>query len=188
MSNKKQRIVLEGLSFKVDRFIIERESEIDDNPFLQDDVHEVIGRVISAPAQLLGVEPNGPEQRPQEPVVPTALPTGGSKKRRRPQRRHSSGDAAAATPDDHNENGAVPRQNTKPNSARSLIQELNAQGFFEQDRAIAEIREELLTRGHSFKSNEISPTLLSLTKQKLLARRKDEAGRWSYRAYSHGKR
>ena len=55
-------------------------------------------------------------------------------------------------------------------------------GYFAQDRAISEVREELHTRGHSFKSNELSPVLLAMTKQKVLSRRKDEKGGWVYRA------
>jgi hypothetical protein len=187
MSKRKHRIVLEGLSFKVDKFIIERETEIENHASLEDDVHEVVGRVISAPAQLLALDATATTQTPQEPVVPSSLPTAQSNKRRR-RRRHHGDTAEMADRDEPGENGPAPNRSTKPNSARSLIQGLHAHGYFAQDRTIAEIREELHTLGHTFKPNEISPTLLSLTRQKTLARQKDEAGHWTYRAHSHAKR
>lgn len=171
MAKRKQKIVLEGFSFTVGKLIIEQEAEDFEVDDLASNVRSAIGQMISAPVGLL--VPDAGEQK-----SPTALPTVpvvASTKRRR---RRASPQAVSAEGQQENER----MSRAKPNGARGLIEEMKHDGFFAQDRAISEVREELHTRGHTFKSNEISPVLLSMTKQKALSRRKDESGSWVYRA------
>ena len=171
MSKRKQKIVLEGFTFTVGKLIIEHESEDFEIDELSENVRTAIGEVISAPARLLSPEA-GVQQTPPTPAVVQSV---AAPKRRR---RRSSPPTTTA---DGQQNGERTTR-TKPNSARSLIEEMKNDGFFAQDRSISEVREELHTRGHSFKSNEISPILLAMTKQKDLSRRKDDSGSWVYRA------
>lgn len=171
MSKRKQKIVLEGFTFTVGKLIIEQEAENFEVDELSENVRTAIGEVISAPARLLSPESGG-QPTPQTPTIVQGPAT---PKRRR---RRSSQPATSA---DGQQNGDRTSR-AKPNSARSLVEEMKDDGFFAQDRSISEVREELHTRGHSFKSNELSPILLSMTKQRLLSRRKDDGGSWVYRA------
>lgn len=143
---------------------------------------------MSAQAQLLALETNGAEHAVREIAVPGPSPVVQPTKKRRRARRQVGNGAEASGHGDMADNVPAPRSGAKPNGARNLILELNGHGFFAQNRSIAEVREELQTRGHSFKSNEISPSLLSFTQQKILVRRRDDNGNWTYRASSNGHR
>lgn len=173
MSKRKQKIVLEGFTFTIGKLIIEQDAEDFDSDELSDNVRNAIGQVISAPSRLLNAEATQP------PSLPSSLPV--SELPSKPKRRRRKNSASAIDESTGDSNGdRVSR--SKPNGARSLIEEMKEDGYFAQDRAISEVREELHTRGHSFKSNELSPVLLAMTKQKVLSRRKDEKGGWVYRA------
>ena len=186
MARKKQRIVLEGFTFSVNKLIIEQESEIDDGPSLHEGVRHAIGRIISAPAELLATESNGVDTSRGASVLPEVPTSDPTKKRRRRTRYVPTGTDSVVASDDSKAETSTARSASKPNSARSLLVEIHKEGFFAQDRSIGEVRDELHTRGHSFKSNEISPVLLYLTKQKTLARRKGEGGGWTYREGTNG--
>lgn len=173
MSKRKQKIVLEGFTFTVGKLIIEQEAEDFAGDELSNDVRSAIGQVISAPSRLLSAESPAPRPLPQSLPVSTVPPR--TKRRQRKS-------AVAATNGSASDTNGERTLRSKPNSARSLIDEMKGDGFFAQDRAISEVRDELHTRGHSFKSNELSPVLLSMTKQKSLVRRKDDNGGWVYRA------
>lgn len=186
MSKRKQRIVLEGFTFTVNKFIIEQESEADDDLSLQDSVRQAVGRMISAPAQLLAIEANG-TVTPTEHIAPQDLSTPEPSKKRRRRRRQAE-DVGFASGSDETQEGKLPsRSSAKQTGARGLILEIHQEGFFAQDRTIGDVRDKLHTRGHSYKSNELSPVLLSLTKAKTLSRRKDDKGTWNYRDGAHGK-
>lgn len=168
MAKRKQKIVLEGFTFTVGKLIIEQEAEDFEVDGLPDGVRQAIGDVITAPGRLLTVEPASTVPSTATPAQPAA----GPKRRRRSQRTTVAADGA---------NGDASPRSSKGGGTKALVLELKEHGFFAQDRSIGEIREELHTRGHSFKSNEISPVLLSLTQQKVLARRKDDNQKWVYR-------
>ncbi len=187
MPKKKQRIILEGFTVSVNKLVIEQVSEIDDDTALQNGVRTAISRIVAAPAQLLAHRADDADLFPQHRVVSDALPPGPSKKRRgRPRRQ--SGDGLEATSGSEVYESVSSRTNSNPSSARSLILGLHSGGFFSQDRSIGDIREELHTQGHTLTSNHLSAPLISLTQQKILARRKDAKGQWAYRAGNHGQR
>lgn len=171
MSKRKQKIILEGFTVSVGKLIIEHESEHLDGDALSANVRDAIGQVISAPARLLVAES-------VETTETLGLPASQVADKPRRRRRRTANPALENNGDDSGDRSS----RTKPNSARSLIDEINDDGFFAQERTIAEVREELHTRGHSFKSNELSPVLLAMTKQKVLSRKKDDKGSWVYRA------
>lgn len=175
MSKRKQKIILEGFTFTIGKLIIEQDAEDFDSDELSNNVRNAIGQVISAPSRLLSAESPDPTPLQQQPTVFQVPPTPTPKRRRRKSSNSASNDTAT-------DSNGERTSRSKPNSARSLVEEMKDDGFFAQDRAISEVREELHTRGHSFKSNELSPVLLSMTKQKSLSRRKDNNGGWVYRA------
>jgi|SRR5271157_2717314 len=186
MAKRKQRIVLEGFTFAFNKFIIEQEVETDDDSSFPDGVRQAISRVMSAPAQLIALEAN-PTDTPQDrPLAPDLLVSEPTKKRRRRGRRQPSEADPLAAGSDPEAVTPPSRSASKPSSARDLILEMHRERFFAQDRSIGEIREELHTRGHAFKSNQLSPALLSLTQKKSLARKKDEHGNWTYRDGRNG--
>lgn len=173
MSKRKQKILLEGFTFTVGKLIIEQEAEDFDSDELSNNVRNAIGQVISAPSRLLSADLS--DSSPLQQSVPVADVPSMPKRRRRQGAISSSIDPTTDSNGDR-----VSR--SKPNTARSLVEEMKDDGYYAQDRAISEDREELHTRGHSFKSNELSPVLLAITKQKIWIRRKDANGGWVYRA------
>jgi hypothetical protein len=91
----------------------------------------------------------------------------GQKSRSGSQRRSSArqGHVADASTED-----AVPR------SAPARILALKREGFFEQERGISEIREELQTHGWRYELTALSGTLMGLVQHRELRRSKVENG------------
>lgn len=86
---------------------------------------------------------------------------------------NGDGDAAGAA--------AAPRKARKSGAGPSaLILSLKTEGFFSQRRSISDIRAGLGKKGHTLKSNEVSPTLVSLTQQGELQREKNGDNQWEY--------
>jgi hypothetical protein len=169
MAGRKQKIFLEGFSVTVGKLIIEHEVNDADGLLLAQNVREALGQAISAPARLLGA--GAPPASTADAVVTLPLPKQ-SRRRRRTSTSQPSSDGGS--------NGErTPRM--KSGSPRPLVDELKDQGFFAQERAIGEVREELHTKGHAFQSSQLSPVMLAMTRQKSLARKKNEKGEWVYR-------
>ncbi len=61
-----------------------------------------------------------------------------------------------------------------------LLTRLKSEGFFSERRTIGDIREALSRKGHTFKSNELSPILIALTKQEILRRERGGDDQWLY--------
>lgn len=169
MPGRKQKIVLEGFSVSIGKLIIEHEINDQDGLLLAQNVQEALGQALTAPARLLSAQASPPVPPVVASSPPMATP---SRKRRRRATSGASPETAA--------NGERPPR-TKSGSPRPLVDELKAQRFFAQDRTIGELREELHTKGHAFKSSQLSPVLLAMTRQKSLARKKSEGGDWVYR-------
>ena len=76
---------------------------------------------------------------------------------------------------------SAPRTRRSSSSATALLTTLKDQGFFGNGKhTIGDIREELGRKGHSFQSNEVSPSLVSLTKGGVLKREKNAEKQWTY--------
>lgn len=76
-------------------------------------------------------------------------------------------------------NGATRRVRAS-GGATPLLTTLKTEGFFGSKRTISDIRAALGKKGHTYKSNEISPTLTALTRDEVLKREKDEKNHWVY--------
>jgi hypothetical protein len=73
-----------------------------------------------------------------------------------------------------------PRGSGSP-GAYAMINELLADGFFKTPRTIGSIVEHCRTaRGHHYKANECSPTLLRLLRDEKLTRKKNKDGQYEY--------
>jgi hypothetical protein len=90
----------------------------------------------------------------------------------------------AGTNGDHGADATTRRARRTPGGNQTgLISDLKNEGFFGAKRSIGDIRGELARKGHTFQSNEISPTLTKLTKERVLKRDKDEqSSQWVYHA------
>lgn len=168
MAGRKQKIVLEGFSVTVGKLIIEHEISDADGLLLAQNVRDALGQAISAPARLLEVDAS---VTPKVDTGSATLPKATRRRRR----------TTTSTPASNGEANGERAPRTKSGSPRPLIDELKSQGFFAQDRAIGEVREELHTKGHAFQSSQLSPVMLAMTRQKSLARKKNEKGEWVYR-------
>lgn len=72
------------------------------------------------------------------------------------------------------------RRTVRGGGPSSLIHELKSSGFFGTKRTIGAIRDALAMKGHTLKSNQISPTLVSLTRESVLKREKNPQKQWIY--------
>lgn len=61
-----------------------------------------------------------------------------------------------------------------------LITDLKSDGLFASKQTNASIREALARKGHTLKSNEVNPVLVSLTRQGILKREKNSDDQWVY--------
>jgi len=127
---------------------------------------------------------------PPKPAPTTVVidPAGG---RRRSRRRRASGgngvDSAiiegSETPeaDTGVDDGGRPGRRSGAGGQAAVLTQLKDEAFFGSKRTSAEIRDALAAKGHTFKTSELSPSLLSLTKQGVLKREKDPAlNQWVY--------
>lgn len=93
-----------------------------------------------------------------------------------------SGNGAESVGNDDNGNGSAPSRRPRRSGAAQteLLTRLKTEGFFGDRRTIGEIRAALGRKGHTFASNEISPSLVALTKKEVLRREKNPEGQWVY--------
>ena len=123
--------------------------------------------------------------------VPQMGEVSGSAPRKRRRRRSTAVSGidpaildATAVPENGNggtENGQAPERRARRSGSADLITALKAEGFFTEKRKIGDIKAALANKGHTFKSNEISPTLIALTQAETLKREKDPTTkRWMY--------
>lgn len=74
----------------------------------------------------------------------------------------------------------MPRARRSSGGQTTLLTALKDESFFTAKRTISDIRAELAKKGHTFKSNEISPSLVALTRDQVLKREKNGEGQWIY--------
>jgi hypothetical protein len=128
-------------------------------------------------------------------TAPVVLPTAGRRRRRRsgaasPGIDPSILDATAVVPEngdgvikDDAGDAARRTRRTSGGNQTALITTLKTENFFSARRTIGDIRGELGRKGHTFKSNDISPALVSLTKSGVLKRDRDpQTDQWVYYA------
>jgi hypothetical protein len=86
----------------------------------------------------------------------------------------------ATVVDENGTDSTQPRRRRTGAGPSALIVTLKDEGFFGEKRAIGDIRAALGRKGHTYQSNEVSPTLVSLTQQAILQREKNDEGQWVY--------
>jgi hypothetical protein len=170
----KFEISLEKLSVKF-------EGDIHTAERLQGEIAGAINSLASAQHKMLAPVPN---------VVSPVIDAGRGQRGRR-RRKGAEGidpailDATTLTNGDgevDGENGSgASRPRRSSGGATTLLTTLKDEGFFSGNkRTIGEIREELGRKGHTFKSNEVSPGLVWLTKNGILKREKNADKQWIY--------
>jgi hypothetical protein len=100
-------------------------------------------------------------------IGPGAAPAVPDTKTRRRSRQSAKRESAATTTE---QEGVVPR------SAPTRILALKADGFFEEQRGIAEVRDELQTHGWRYHITALSGTLMGLVQRRELRRLKVQDG------------
>lgn len=142
--------------------------------------------LVSAQQKLIG---GGATPSATPPAV-AAVP----RRRGRGRRASSSGidpaiiEGAAVPENGSNGNGADagaagaarPRRSTA--GGKTLIGALKEEGFFSEKRTLGDVREHLSTKGHILKNSDISPALVTLTRNGTLKREKHVNGQWIYSA------
>jgi hypothetical protein len=165
------------------------EGDIQTAERMQGQITGALNSLASAQNRLLtsGAATNAP--------TPVVIPATGRRRRRRsstasPGIDPSILDATAVVPESGDgavaEDGVDAARRTRRSSGgnqTALITTLKTENFFSTRRTIGDIRGELGRKGHTFKSNEISPALVSLTKGCVLKRDQDpQTGKWVYYA------
>jgi hypothetical protein len=149
------------------------------------------GEIAGAINSLAAVQAKALPPGPKVATVPTPVVESGSRRRGSRRRRPVSGNgidpsiiegtvvdpAAASGPAEPTMR--APRRSS--GSQSELLTQLKGEGFFGEKRTNGDIRARLATKGHTFQSNEINPSLVRLTQQGVLQREKDAAkDQWVY--------
>lgn len=125
------------------------------------------------------------------PAAVVAEPAPGGRRRRGRRRASGSGidpailvEGGAPAPegsDDTPEDAGGGERRTGDGAQTTLLAELKHDGFFSTKRTLGEVRAALAAKGHTFKSTDISPTVVRLTRQRVLQRERDPGkDQWVY--------
>ena len=174
--NIKFEISLEKLSVKF-------EGDIQTAERLQSEITGALNTLASAQHKMLAPGPKV--------VAPAVIDVGRGRRGRRRHKTNGGIDPAilegTTSPNGDDEaaagsgNGTASRARRSSGGATALLTTLKDEGFFGNGkRTIGEIREELGRKGHTFQSNEVSPSLVSLTKGGVLKREKNAEKQWIY--------
>jgi len=82
---------------------------------------------------------------------------------------NSTGAASAGAPQTE-----ARRRSSKRQGPQSLVSELVNEGFFAEQRCLADIQNELETKGHHVKQTDLSPAMGRLTRAKILRRERQK--------------
>jgi hypothetical protein len=166
------------IKFKISlkELAVEFEGDIQTAERFQQQVTGAINNLATASNRLLS---SGQQQAATDviDVSPTRR-----RRRRRPRSPETSGGEESATDLAAAEGGeeAPARKAARRDGQTTLINALVTAGYFSEPRTAGEIRDELRKRGHSFKSNELSPTLVRLTREEALERNRNNDNQWAY--------
>jgi hypothetical protein len=156
---------------------VEFEGDIQTAERIQQQVTGAINNLATAPNRLI----SSGQQHPSTDVIDV------SPARRRRRRRSSAVEggreegASAQVPGANGGEDSSNRKAVRPGEGqKALISALVSSGFFSKQRTVGDIRAQLSKKGHSFKSNEISPTLGRLTREGILQRDMGATNQWVY--------
>jgi hypothetical protein len=160
------------------------EGDIQTAEKMQGQITGALNSLASAQNRLLSAK----GEQPPPPIVVQA-PSKRGRRRRSGAGNSSSIDPSiidATTVGENGDREQAASEPTRPRRAPSgnqhgLIASLKGEGFFGAGRSIGDIRAELARKGHTFKSSDISPALVRLTKEGALKRDKDaQLNQWVY--------
>lgn len=163
----------------LEKLVVKFEGDIQTAERLQGEITGALNALSSTQAKLLGQA-----SPPQSSVDSTTV-----KAKRRRRRRSSGGDSDAGLNDiidgtvidDAADSGAEGVGVKRPGAGPSArIVALKDEGYFAQKRTIGAIKEALAKKGFTYKSNQISPTLVQLTQSGVLQREKSPQKQWVY--------
>jgi len=72
-----------------------------------------------------------------------------------------------------------PAKKTKP-GIKGYVRELKAEGFFKENRLLADVKKALDARGQIYKTTSLSGAMLELVRHKELGRVKGSRNKWMY--------
>jgi len=177
----KFEISLQGLSVKF-------EGDIQTAERMQNQITGALNSLTSAQNKLLAPG--------QSPTVASSVEVVPSRRRRRRSKKvdgidPSILDANDLVPEGRSEGESSDGDGNRSSARRpprsgatqtELLARLKSDGFFAERRTIGDIRAALSRKGHSFKSNELSPILVALTKKEVLQCEQNAEGQWIYYA------
>jgi hypothetical protein len=142
---------------------------------IQEQVTGAINSLATAPNRLVG---SGQEQYTSNIID---VSPARRRRRRRTKAAENGGEASPAEVEAviGGEEGPARKATRRGEGQKQLITAFIATGFFGEPRTVGEIKEQLSKRGHSFKSNELSPSLGRLTREGILQRDKNDK-QWVY--------
>jgi hypothetical protein len=159
------------------------EGDIQSAERMHGEITGAINSLASAQSRMLS---EGHKAAPVVAVDPILV----SRRSRRTRRRSAPGIDAAilegevvapADGSSGDNNGGRSARRSGSGQQSDLIKQLKGEGFFGTRRTNGDIRAEMAKKGHSFKSNQINPTLVYLTQNDVLKREKDAASnQWVY--------
>jgi hypothetical protein len=156
---------------------VEFEGDIQTAERIQQQVTGAINSLATAPNRLIS---GGQQQSVTDAIDVSPV-------RRRRRRRSKAADIGGDEGSpielgaaDAGEDVSTRKSNRRGEGQTSLITSLVNGGFFATRKTAGEIRDQLSKKGHSFKSNEISPTLGRLTREGILQRDRNNDNQWVY--------
>jgi hypothetical protein len=171
MTNRKVKFKI-----SIKELSVEFEGDIQTAERIQQQVTGAINNLATAPNRLI----SGGQQYPSTDVIDVS-PT-----RRRRRRRSgtvevgSEEGATQASGVDGGEDSSTRKGVRLGEGQKALIISLVSNNFFGERRTVGDIRDQLSKKGHSFKSNELSPTLGRLTREGVLQRDRSAKNQWVY--------
>jgi hypothetical protein len=95
---------------------------------------------------------------------------------------NGSRDSTHSGENGHRESPRAARKQSRPKgtSAAARIKVLCGDGFFREERSLADVQESLAQSGYKFEAKEVSAAILQVLRKELLDRRKSENGNYVY--------
>jgi hypothetical protein len=143
---------------------------------IQEHVTGAINNLATAPNRLIG----SGQQQPTMDIIDVSPTRRRRRRRAKSTDSNSEGSPAELGSVDGGEDGSTRKLTRRSEGPTPLITSLVDEGFFGEPKTAGDIRGQLSKKGHSFKSNELSPILGRLTRSNVLRRDKNSDNQWAY--------
>lgn len=164
-------------SFSIEKMTFSFKGDRETGQGMQRSIERSIGSLVDAQSRVIGVE----DVTDPPPAALPAPPVRPARRRRRSTAASTAGNGASPAQEGEQQE---PRQRRAPRSGpslSSLVDALIGEGYFTSERATADVRQALVTKGFNFKANSVAMTLLNATRKEKLTRRENEQGDFLYR-------